>query len=188
MKERSLQKVSFDETGNKIAFLHSPDKDSTATQCTLYLSENNAPARQIADREQSFIPAGWVISENGDLRFSENAQRLFFGTAPAPQQKDTTVLADNRPDVQIWKWDEAVQYTQQVFNKEKDLKKSYAAVYNIPENKLIQLADQRNTDSSDCCGRQRIHSIVIDQSALRNRTDVGRQKPLRYLYSQPRNR
>ena len=137
-----IKKVSFDETGNKIAFLHSPDKDSTATQCTLYLSENNAPARQIANREQSFIPAGWVISENGDLRFSEYAQRLFFGTAPAPQQKDTTVLADNRPDVQIWKWDEAVQYTQQVFNKEKDLKKSYAAVYNIPENKLIQLADK----------------------------------------------
>lgn len=137
-----IKKVSFDETGNKIAFLHSPDKDSTATQCTLYLSENNAPARQIADREQSFIlPAG--CQQKMATFVSRRMHNVFSSVQPRlPQQKDTTVLADNRPDVQIWKWDEAVQYTQQVFNKEKDLKKSYAAVYNIPENKLIQLADK----------------------------------------------
>lgn len=136
-----IKKVTFDEAGSKIAFLHSPDKDSISTQCSLYLSENNTPARLVADRKQSFIPDGWVISENGDLRFSKNAERLFFGTAPAPQQKDTTILAENRPDVQIWKWDEAVQYTQQVYNKQKDLKKTYAAVYNINDNKSIQLAN-----------------------------------------------
>ena len=136
-----IKKVTFDEAGSKIAFLHSPDKDSIGTQCSLYLSENNTPAHLVADRKQTFIPDGWVISENGDLRFSKNAERLFFGTAPAPQQKDTTILAENRPDVQIWKWDEAVQYTQQVYNKQKDLKKTYAAVYNINDNKSIQLAN-----------------------------------------------
>lgn len=83
-----------------------------------------------------------MISENGDIRFSENSERIFFGTAPAPMQKDTTVLAENRPDVQIWKWDEGVQYTQQVYNKEKDLKKTYTAVYNISGNTLFQLADK----------------------------------------------
>lgn len=137
-----IKKVAFNETGSKIAFLYSAEKDSASTHCALYLSENNAPARLVAERTQSFIPAGWVISENSDLRFSENGERLFFGTAPAPLQKDTTVLAENRPDVQIWKWDEPVQYTQQVFNKQKDLKKSYPAVYNISDNKLIQLADK----------------------------------------------
>lgn len=73
-----IKKVTFDEAGSKIAFLHSPDKDSISTQCSLYLSENNIPARLVADRKQSFIPDGWVISENGDLRFSKNAERLFF--------------------------------------------------------------------------------------------------------------
>lgn len=141
-----IKQVAFNETGCKIAFLHSPSKDSTVTQSALYLSENNAPARLVADRGQSFIPKGWVISENGQLRFSENAERLFFGTAPAPLQKDTTVLADNRPNVQVWKWDEPIQYTQQVYNKEKDLKKSYDAVYNISDNKLIQLASPEIPD------------------------------------------
>lgn len=137
-----ISKVTFNESGSKIAFLHCPDKDSTNTQYALYLAESNTPARLVADRKGSFIPAGWVISGNGDLRFSENSGRLFFGTAPAPQQKDTTQLAENRPDVQIWKWDESIQYTQQVYNKQKDLKKTYTAVYNIAENKLLQLADK----------------------------------------------
>jgi len=137
-----ISKVTFNETGNKIAFLHCPDKDSTNTLYSLYLAENNAPAHPIADKKDNFLPAGWVISGNGDLRFSENSERIFFGTAPAPLQKDTTKLDENRPDVQIWKWDEDIQYTQQVYNKQKDLKKAYTAVYNINSNKSFQLADK----------------------------------------------
>lgn len=137
-----IKKATFNKTGDKIAFLYCPDKDSTNTQFSLYLAENNTRARIVADKGQNFIPKGWVISENGDIRFSENSERIFFGTAPAPMQKDTTVLAENRPDVQIWKWDEGVQYTQQVYNKEKDLKKTYTAVYNISGNTLFQLADK----------------------------------------------
>lgn len=141
-----IKQATFNEAGNKIAFLYCPDKDSTGTQFSLYLAENNTPARLIADKKQSFLPEGWVISENGRLSFSENSERIFFGTAPAPKQRDTTVLAENRPDVQIWKWDEGVQYTQQVYNKQKDLKKTYTAVYNIGSNKLIQLADKKTPD------------------------------------------
>lgn len=141
-----IKQATFNEAGNKIAFLYCPDKDSTGTQFSLYLAENNTPARLIADKKQSFLPEGWVISENGRLSFSENSERIFFGTAPAPKQRDTTVLAENRPDVQIWKWDEGVQYTQQVYNKQKDLKKTYTAVYNIGSNKLFQLADKETPD------------------------------------------
>lgn len=141
-----IKQATFNEAGNKIAFLYCPDKDSTGTQFSLYLAENNTPARLIANKKQSFLPEGWVISENGRLSFSENSERIFFGTAPAPKQRDTTVLAENRPDVQIWKWDEGVQYTQQVYNKQKNLKKTYTAVYNIGSNKLFQLADKETPD------------------------------------------
>lgn len=138
-----FSQITFNETGSKIAFLHCPDKDSTNTLYSLYLAENNAPARLVADKKAAFLPAGWVISGNGNLRFSKNSERIFFGTAPAPLQKDTTRLDDNYPNVQIWKWDEDIQYTQQVYNKQKDLKKTYAAVYNINSNKLFQLADKK---------------------------------------------
>ena len=71
-----------------------------------------------------------------------NASRLYFGTAPEPKQKDTTLLAENRPDVQVWSWDEKVQYTQQSFNKATDLKRSYTAIYNLGSGRLLQLATE----------------------------------------------
>ena len=74
------------------------------------------------------------------LTFS--AARLFFGTSPEPKQKDTTILDANRPNVQVWSWDEPVQYTVQQYNLKEDLKKNYKAVYNIKEGKVIQLADK----------------------------------------------
>lgn len=139
-KKGVFKKMVFNEKGDKLAFLYSPDKDSTATCSVLFLSVNNEPARVVAQPGDAAFPAGWIISENETPRFSENSARLFFGTAPAPRQKDTTILAANRPDVQIWKWDEGIQYTEQIYNKEKNLKKAYTALYTIDSKKLIQLA------------------------------------------------
>lgn len=137
-----FKKITFNEEGNKLAFLFCADKDSTATGSALYLSDTNKPARLVAEKGNRAFPSSWVISENGNLYFSENTSRLFFGTAPAPKEKDTAQLAENRPDVQIWKWDEGIQYTQQIYNKTNDLKRSYTAVYNLNTQNIIQLATE----------------------------------------------
>ncbi|MDR2918599.1 MAG: prolyl oligopeptidase family serine peptidase [Tannerella sp.] len=136
-----FKQMVFDKKGDKLAFLYCPDKDSTATGFSLFVSVHNAPANLIADRDHTIFPENWIISEHGTLSFSEDAERLFFGIAPLPKQRDTTILAENRPDVEVWKWDEKTQYTQQKYNKEKDLKKTYTAVYNISNNRVVQLTD-----------------------------------------------
>ncbi|MDU1012249.1 MAG: prolyl oligopeptidase family serine peptidase [Parabacteroides sp.] len=125
-----FKQTTFDEKGERLAFL------------CLWLSEHNAPAKEIATRGNKAFPAEWVINENGMLQFSKSASRLFFGTSPEPRQKDTTQLAENRPNVQVWSWDEPVQYTIQNYNKEKDLKKSYQAVYNLGNGSIFQLANE----------------------------------------------
>ena len=129
-----FKQTTFDEKGERLAFLYCADKDSSYKALSLWLSEHNAPAKE--------IPAEWVINENGMLQFSKSASRLFFGTSPEPRQKDTTQLAENRPNVQVWSWDEPVQYTVQNYNKEKDLKKSYQAVYNLGNGSIFQLANE----------------------------------------------
>ncbi|MCF0159400.1 MAG: S9 family peptidase, partial [Bacteroidaceae bacterium] len=74
------------------------------------------------------------------LKFSANGQRLTFGTAPAPRQTDKNILAANRPNVQVWSWDEPVQYTVQDYNKDRDSKKTYTAVYDLNSRKAVQIA------------------------------------------------
>lgn len=137
-----FKQTTFDEKGERLAFLYCADKDSSYKALSLWLSEHNAPAKEIAARGNKAFPAEWVINENGTLQFSKSASRLFFGTSPEPRQKDTTQLAENRPNVQVWSWDEPVQYTVQNYNKEKDLKKSYLAVYNLGNGSIFQLANE----------------------------------------------
>ena len=137
-----FKQTTFDEKGERLAFLYCADKDSSYKALSLWLSEHNATAKEIATRGNKAFPAEWVINENGMLQFSKSASRLFFGTSPEPRQKDTTQLAENRPNVQVWSWDEPVQYTVQNYNKEKDLKKSYQAVYNLGNGSIFQLANE----------------------------------------------
>lgn len=136
-----FKQIAFDEKGEKLAFLYSEQKDSCYKAMGLWLSEYAAPAKEILTRGNKALPEGWVVSEHGNVHFSKNASRLFFGTSPEPKQKDTLQLAENRPNVQVWSWDEPVQYTVQHYNKEKDLKKNYRAVYNLNSGSIFQLAD-----------------------------------------------
>ena len=60
-----FKQTTFDEQGEHLAFLYCADKDSSYKALSLWLSERNAPAREIAARGDQAFPAGWVINENG---------------------------------------------------------------------------------------------------------------------------
>ncbi|MDH6303592.1 dipeptidyl aminopeptidase/acylaminoacyl peptidase [Parabacteroides sp. PF5-5] len=134
--EGVFKQIVPDKRGEHLAFLYCADKDSVSTHLKLHVDGQVLEA----------TPTNWVMSEHETIRFSDDSQKLFFGMAPRPKVKDTTVLDENRPKVEIWKWDEKVQYTQQVYNKAKDLKKSYTAVYHLNERKLVPLASPEMPD------------------------------------------
>ena len=138
---------AFDKAGNKLAFLYTDDKKEKDYTMALWVSENAGEARELVSRTTTGLAEGWVVSPNQRLSFSDDASRLFFGTAPAPLRKDSTILDANRPNVQVWNWDEPVQYTVQHFNVKRDLKKAYAAVYQLNDNKFVQIADVELPDA-----------------------------------------
>ena len=139
--KENFANINISEDGKKIIFLYTDSpKDSNRTM-SLWLSENGDTARQIVTRATAGIPANWIISTNYHPWFSKDTKRIFLGTAPMPLEKDTTILESNRPNVQVWSWNEPVQYTVQKHNVNNDIKRSYAAVYNIENNTIIQISD-----------------------------------------------
>ncbi|PKP42542.1 MAG: peptidase S9 [Bacteroidetes bacterium HGW-Bacteroidetes-10] len=88
------------------------------------------------------LPEGWVIPSYTTLKFSENGEKLYFGTAPAPRTKDTSVVKGEWPVVQVWSWKEKVQFTTQVIEKESDKKRTYTAVYNFGTDMTVQLENK----------------------------------------------
>lgn len=135
----SFRSISFAKEGNTLAFLYTEkaekgSKNKPTPQ--IWVSEDGAPAKKVLDSVKGIAPDGWNISEAGRLSLSADCKRLVFSTAPAPREKDNT---PNRPNVQIWSWDEPVQYTVQDYTKDRDSRKTYTAILDLTTGKAMQL-------------------------------------------------
>ena len=137
----SFSSVTFNEKGDKLLFLYCENAKENEKNSTLWLSSEGRAAAEIVTATTNGIPQGWRISPHYRPWFSKDNTRIYLGTAPAPMQKDTTILDSNRPNVQVWNWDEPVQYTVQKYNVNSESKRSYTALYNIADKQLTQIAD-----------------------------------------------
>jgi dipeptidyl aminopeptidase/acylaminoacyl peptidase len=136
-----IKKVVSDETGRKYSFLLS--KDTTKEKdYALYFGEDQKEPAEIANKTTRGIPVGWSPSENGDIYFSKDGSKLFFGTAktPVPEAKDT-IPDDEKPQLDIWNWMDLKLQPQQKVEAEKEKKRTFLAVYHLAEKRLIQLAN-----------------------------------------------
>lgn len=145
------------EDGSQMAFVAERDSSAKAVQKFYKLWYHRAgadSARMIADRNASFVAKGWSISENANLAFSKTGKRLFFGTAPIMPPKDTTVPDFEKATLDIWHYNDDYLQTVQLKNLDRELKRSYLAMYNTQSGTFAQLADKtlqevRATDNGD---------------------------------------
>ncbi|NTU96116.1 MAG: S9 family peptidase, partial [Bacteroidales bacterium] len=140
---KKTDKMSISADGLNVAWISGGE---------LRLKSEGTEPKQIAVKGSNSFPDGWRVSENGELRFSDDGTKIYFGTAPADRQRDTTVAKDEWPTVQVWNWKEKTQFTIQVIDKEKDKKKSFLAVYDIKND----IANQIESPSAD-------HSLMLDK-------------------------
>lgn len=138
-----FKQLTFSENGGRLAFLQKDKQDKSRNGYALYVAEEREKAKAFALANSEGIPLGWIVNDAANVRFSKNGERIFFGTSPAYREKDTTVLWENRPDVQIWSWREPVQYTQQVVDKNKIANKNFTAVHDKKTGKIMQLGDEK---------------------------------------------
>ncbi len=154
----NFKQLVINKQGNKVAFLGDfSDEKKKVANYNLYVWEGEGDAKEIVSNANDAIPENWEISENGTLSFSENNKRLFFGTAHRKVPKDTTVLEEEIPVLDIWLWNEEVLHTVQLNNLSHDLKKSYLAVVHLNENKAVQL------ETKDLSGIRKINKGDSDK-------------------------
>ena len=139
-----IKQLTVSDDGEEVAFI-ADFSNEKETNYSLYLWAGSGEAKVIVDNQNSAIPENWEISENGQLSFSDNEQHLFFGTAPQKVPKDTTILEEEIPVLDVWRWNEERLQTVQLHERSKDLKKSYLAVYNFNSQKTVQLETEEFT-------------------------------------------
>ncbi|MDD4657233.1 MAG: prolyl oligopeptidase family serine peptidase [Bacteroidales bacterium] len=114
----------------------------------LALSEDGAIASFVANnklyvKEQleklNEIASG--VSKKRELKFSQDGSKLYFGLEREKPKKDTTISKEDFPEVNIWNWNEDVQFTVQLANKERDLNASDLAVYTFEKESWFQITN-----------------------------------------------
>ncbi|MFP5262071.1 MAG: S9 family peptidase [Blastocatellia bacterium] len=149
-------KLTWDEKQTQLAFVTDRD-DSAAARPKFRLYHWDRKAARATDLVSSSTPdfrPGMVISDKGDLAFSLDGARVFFGVIPAPEPErdDEGAAADDKVTADLWHWkDDYIQPMQKV-RAEQDRNRSFRAVYHLREKKFVQLADgtmERIVPSSD---------------------------------------
>lgn len=143
----SYADVTFSPEAKYLAYLATDDSaKSKKPYYSLFLAEtSNGNLKEIADGNSAGLLANSRISENGNLKFSENEERLFFGVAPDyvdySYESDTTILDEDRVSLDIWGWQDSEIQPMQLKNKSREEKFAYMAAIDLKTDKITQLAD-----------------------------------------------
>lgn len=142
--------LTFDEKGEQLAFMANLDTtDQRIPPFALFHYKNGIDSAQmILDNEAAFVPDNWRLSEKRNLLFSKDQSKLFFGIAPNPVLKDTSMLDEEIVNVEVWSYTDHVLYTEQEARANREKNRSYLSVYHIADKKAIQLANENMPEVS----------------------------------------
>lgn len=157
-KAKVIKNITLDDNGDQLAFLADIDSSKNALRnfysLYLYRNEDKGLATMVANRNSNGLLLQGQISEHSKLYFSKSGNRLFFGTSIVLPLADTSLPDFERVKVDIWNYKEDDLHSVQLYNLDRDLKKSFPALYDIKTKSLHQLISNTNerfykTESGD---------------------------------------
>lgn len=138
-------KLAVSDDGKFISFLHTADTGEVKVFNLLLFERDDLI--QTIDTNNVAMPDGWAASTNAEIRFSEDGERMYYGTAPIPEpEPEDTLTKDEKVSVDIWNWKDPLLQTHQLKQLEREKKRTYQAVYHIDRDNAVQLEteDLRN--------------------------------------------
>ena len=142
LKGNDFKNFAFTEDGSKLAFVAEVDTAKKALQkfWGLYLYRDGSErADLLIDKGTVGMELGMTVSENGAVSFSKSGNRLLLGTAAITPAKDTSLVDIDLVKVDVWNYKDDYLQTQQLFNLQNELKRSYLAAYDFRQNKFSHL-------------------------------------------------
>ena len=136
--------LAISEDGQQLAFLTNRD-DWEAEDPAFNLYAGSASAvSAVATPSSDGIPDGWWISKNGNVRFSDSGERIFFGTAPRPEPEpdDEDILDEEKVSVDVWNWKDPLLQPMQLVQLSSERERSYEAVVHVDDGTIVQLASR----------------------------------------------
>ena len=141
----NYQKLTFSDNGKQVGFLANMDTTELKPApfdlfyCNLAEGTNS---QVIATNQSDFLPDSWIIGEHGDLQFSKDNTKLFFGIATPPVLQDTSILDEEIVHVEVWTYKDERLYPQQNVRLNQDKNKTYTCVYHFDKQEFVRLGKE----------------------------------------------
>lgn len=132
----------LDDAGRQLAFIAERDSSTKALQKfykLYYYRTGMDSARLRVDRNTTGVAKELTISETQAPEFSENGKKLYFGLMAIRKPKDTTLVDFETARLDIWHYNDDYLQPQQLVQLNNELQRSYKAVLNGDEDKVIPL-------------------------------------------------
>ncbi|WP_298541464.1 prolyl oligopeptidase family serine peptidase [uncultured Aquimarina sp.] len=136
-------KLSTNQWGDHFAYLSARDStslDSLRFELQVYVKDT---LKTLVDVFGNNLQDGWMISKNQKPKFSKNSKRLYFYSKPIPTYyKDTTLLENEIPEVDIWNWKDKMIQPEQGSNYKELSEKAYCSYYDIQKEVFVRIQDE----------------------------------------------
>jgi dipeptidyl aminopeptidase/acylaminoacyl peptidase len=142
-----FKNFAMTDDGSQIAYLAERDarpKELQKFYRIWYYKSGMDSAALLADKNTVDMKLGMGISEFGNLNFSKNGKRLFFGAAPIPTPKDTSIIEMDKAKVDIWHYNDDYLQTVQLTpaRLRAAQQENYLAVYDIERKTIHRLGSK----------------------------------------------
>lgn len=138
---------TFSDDGSQLAWLAERDarpKELQKFYRVWYYKNGMDSGSLLIDKHTVDMQLGMGISEYGNLGFSKSGKRLFFGVAPVPAPKDTSLVEFEHPKLDIWHYND--DYLQTVQNYPARLRaaqqENFLAVYDMEKKTILRLGSK----------------------------------------------
>ncbi|MGD2067828.1 MAG: prolyl oligopeptidase family serine peptidase [Gemmatimonadota bacterium] len=137
--------LAWNEDGDALAALRGsvPDGMEQRANALLVLDDPGRPAgiRRLDPAAVEGFPEGFVLSELGGLRWSDDGRRIFLGIK---EQGEERKAREGRADVDVWHWNDVDVQSIQKVRAERERNRTWDAVVNVTGGDLrfVRLADE----------------------------------------------
>lgn len=146
-KNHTFKQITISESADKIAFLQSTDTLKKHIFSLVLRDINKNSTTTVIEKLSNEDFKNYTASENGNVFFSKNGERLFFGIAPMPiQEKKDSLTADEKYHLDVWNWKDVNIQPRQKINAKKEERRTYLSVYNIKKKSIVILENEKIKD------------------------------------------